>query len=158
MDKTKKQEKRNYAIRPDAQSFDEIRLKIVPRFKQSGLSGDEWRISTKMQFYRKGELIHEDSCGGKMEVAAGLLYAKIIEAIEVHGKGYFAGDGLHCDQEGCSEIATVTYRIKKRYCVGGGNCGQEKKSYSDEYRCFCEEHKRRGDQDLEDNDSNYEAI
>lgn len=147
----------NYALRPDANGFDEIRLKIVPRFKESELSGSEWRTSAIMEFYRKGELKHTSSCGGKIEYAAGLVYARLLEAQD-NGLGYYAGDGIHCDQEGCSNKAKYLMKIKKEYCVGGGNCGAEKKSYSDKYRCFCEKHKTRGDQGLEDNDSNYEII
>jgi len=149
----------SYALKPDAQPFDEIKIRIEPRWKDSELSGSEWRISATTEFYRKGKLIHETHSGGKnvMEVAAGLLFQRLCEAQD-NGKGYFAGDGVHCDQEGCMNKAMYLMRIKKHYCVGGGNCGQEKKSYSDEYRCFCDKHKTRGDQDLEDNDDNYELI
>lgn len=150
-------EKLNYAIRPDANGFDEIRIRTVPRYKQSGLSGDEWRISMITEFYRKGVIVHETQSGGSIEAAAGLLYGRLIQAQD-NGIGYFAGDGIHCDQEGCSEKATGLFKLIKHYCVGGGNCGQEKKAYGDSYRCFCDRHKRRGDCDLEDNDKNYEFI
>ena len=149
--------KLSYAIRPDAQPFDEIKLRIVPRYKESELSGDEWRISVVTEYYRKGELVHTTQSGSKMEVAAGLLYARLIEAQD-GGMCFFAGDGIHCDQEGCSNRATVIYKIIKRYCVGWGNCGAEKKGYEDQYRCFCEKHKTRGDSDLEDNDKNYQLV
>lgn len=148
----------SYAIRPDAQGFDDIRIKIVPHYKESDLSGSEWRINVVMEFYRKGELLHTRQCGGNIEYGCGLVYARLIEALD-SGKGYFAGDGIHCDQEGCSKKATYLMRLKKRYCVGGGNCGQEKKIYTEqEHRCFCEDHKVRGDSDLEDNDNNYELM
>jgi hypothetical protein len=154
---TQEDPKLNYALRPDAQSFDEIRIRVVPRFKSSGLSGSEWRTSAVIEFYRKGKIVHSDGVG-TMEAACGMLYAKQIEAIEVHGKGYFAGDGIHCDQEGCPEPATHVFKIKQEYCVGGGNCGAKKESYGDRHRCFCDKHKHRGDQDLEDNDDNYELV
>lgn len=155
-------DKISYAIRPDAQPFDEIRIRIVPRFKESELSGSEWRISTAMEFYRKGELKFTSSCGGKIEYGAGMVYARLMEAQD-RGDGYYASDGIHCDQEGCSEKAKYLMRLKKRFCVGGGNCGQEKKNYgtsdrTSDHRVFCQEHKNRGDQDLEDNDDNYELI
>lgn len=153
------EKKFNYALRPDAQPFDEIRIKIVPRYKESDFSGSEWRISTVMEFYRKGELKHSSSCGGRIEYGAGLVYARLLEAQD-NGKAYFAGDGIHCDQEGCSEKATHVFKFKKRFCAGGGNCGQEKKDsgYFEDHRCFCDKHKRRGDSDLEDNDDNYELV
>lgn len=147
----------NYAIKPDAQAFDEIRLVTIPRFKQSELSGDEWRISVNIEFYRNGIKIHETWGGHEMEAACGHLYSKLHETTD-NGIGYFAGDGIHCDQEGCSNKATVLYKIKQRYCVGGGKCGQKKESYGDEHRCFCEKHKHRGNSDLEDNDDNYELV
>ena len=150
-------DKLSYAVRPDANGFDEIRIETVPRYKQSGLSGDEWRISMVTKFYRKGVVVHETHSGSSTEAAAGLLYGRLIEAQD-NGLGYFAGDGIHCDQEGCHKKATHLFKIKKRYCVGGGNCGQEKKTYGDQYRCFCDTHKRRGNSDLEDNDDNYEFI
>jgi len=150
-------DKLSYAVRPDANGFDEIRIETVPRYKQSGLSGDEWRISMVTKFYRKGVVVHETHSGSSIEAAAGLLYGRLIEAQD-NGLGYFAGDGIHCDQEGCHKKATHLFKIKKRYCVGGGNCGQEKKTYGDQYRCFCDTHKRRGNSDLEDNDDNYEFI
>jgi hypothetical protein len=46
------------AYKVDAQAFDEIRIITVPRYKTSGLSGDEWRISATIQFYRNGTLQH----------------------------------------------------------------------------------------------------
>lgn len=146
-----------YALRPDAQAFDEIRLKTIPRFKNSSLSGSEWRTSCVIEFYRKGKLVHEDGVGN-MQTACGMLYAKWIEAIEVHAKAYFASDGVTCDQEGCDKPAQYLYRIKQGYCVGGGNCGAKKEHYTGYHRVFCNEHNRRGDQDLEDNDANYELV
>lgn len=149
--------KLNYALRPDAQAFDEIRLVTVPRFKSSELSGSEWRISVIIQFFRKGKMIYEEWGGHEIEAASGHLYSKLHDATD-NGHGYFAGDGIHCDQEGCSEKATNIFLVKKDFCVGGGNCGQEKKQYSTKYRCFCDKHKTRGDSDLEDNDDNYELV
>lgn len=150
-------DKTRFSLRPDAQAFDEIRLKTVPRFKTSGLSGDEWRYSCKIEFWRKGKIEHVEVVGD-IKTGCGMLYAKYIEAIEVHGKGYFAGDGITCDQEGCSNPAKYMFKVKKEYCVGRGNCGAEKSQYYDTHRCFCEEHKRRGDADLEDRDDNYELV
>lgn len=151
------QEKLSYAVRPDANGFDEIRIVTVPRYKESEMSGDEWRISMRTDFYRKGKIVHSTQSGSNIDAAAGLLYGRLIEAQD-NGEGYYAGDGVHCDQEGCSNRATNLFKIKQRYCVGGGKCGQKKESYVDQYRCFCDTHKTRGDCDLEDNDKNYEFI
>ncbi len=146
------------ALRPDAQLFDEIRIVTVPRFKTSGLSGDEWRISARIDFYRKGTLVHQTATRN-VEAACnqlGWLHASAGD----HG-GMFAGIGDTCDQEGCNEAATVVLRLKERYCVGGGNCGQRIPPYEGkqpEARAFCERHSQRGDSDLEDNDANYERV
>lgn len=146
-----------YALKPDAQAFDEVRLRIQPRFKDSHLSGSEWRISVVFEFYRNGKIIHTSSCGGDMQVACGLLYAKYVEAKD-NGVGYFASDGFFCDQEGCHEVGKYLFRIKQDYCAGPGNCGHKKDSYTGAHRIFCEKHSKRGDSDLQDNDANYELV
>lgn len=140
----------NCALRPDAQAFDEIRIVTVPRYKQSGLSGDEWRIHAEAQFFRKGRLIFSAGCRDT-KTAAGLLYSWYVQACD-EGKGYFAGDGIVCDQEGCSEPATVQYRKLAEYCHSG-----HKGDPSDVglYRHFCDGHKTRGDCGLDDADNNY---
>lgn len=151
-----KKDKLEMAIRPDAQAFDEIRIKTVPRLKESGLSGDEWRISAVTEFWRKGKLVHSTSTRD-IETAAGFLYYELQRAID-DGKAYFAVDGITCDQEGCNNPAKYVYRIKQGYCVGGGNCGSKRETYTGAHRCFCEKHNFRGDCDLEDRDDNYELI
>lgn len=144
----------SFDLRPDAQAFDEVRIITVPRYKQSGLSGDEWRIHGEIQLFRKGKLIHTEGYRN-VETACGFAFSTYVRACD-DGKAYFSGDGEHCDQEGCSELATVTYRVKKKMCAGPGMCGQEKPDYGRiAYRCFCDKHKTRGDAGLDDCDSNY---
>lgn len=152
-----KTEKKQYALRPDSQAFDEIRIVTIPRFKESEMSGDEWRISTNVQFYRNGQVVYEAGGLRDIETTTGFLYSIFHKAID-DGHAYFAGDGIHCDQEGCNERAVYLFRIKQDYCVGGGNCGQKKESYTGYHRCFCEKHHNRGDSDLQDNNENYELI
>lgn len=142
----------NCDIRPDAQGFDEVRIVTIPRYKESELSGDEWRIHAEVQFYRKGKLIH--SCGhGTIEHACGFAYADYILAID-NGNGYFAGDGIHCDQEGCSESATVRYKKKFNY----DRSGNKSEPHKSVYRHFCPRHEVRGDCGLDDADANYEKV
>ena len=138
------------ALRPDAQAFDEVRIETVPRWKTSGMSGDEWRISAVARFYRKGQMIFEEHCRN-VQTACGLVYGWYVSGSD-DGKGYFAGDGLTCDQEGCHEPATVRYARVKDYCRQGH---QSVVFESSAYRHFCEEHKRRGDCGLDDADANY---
>lgn len=144
--------------RPDAQPFDEIRVKVVPRYKQSELSGDEWRISTLTQFYRKGRLIFETG-HGTMEATCGLMYADYLKATE-HGSGkvppgvFYGGEGDFCDQEGCAETATVTYQKKLDYC----RSGHRRELHRPTIRKFCSQHKTRGDCGLDDADANYVRV
>ena len=149
-------EKVRRATKPDAQGFDEIRITTTPRYKTSGLSGDEWRISGTVQFFRKGRMIHEIH-RQNVEGAVKFLVNDYYEALD-NGLGYYGGEDDFCDQEGCAEKATVVYRLKKEFCTGGGNCGQEKKMYGETIRMFCERHSKRGDCGLEDADSNYEIV
>lgn len=144
------------ALKPDAQAFDEIRIITVPRYKDSELSGAEWRISAEMQFYRKGKLIFTDGCSN-VENACYLLGAKHMIACD-NAMGYFAGEGDICDQEGCSQKATVTYRVKKEF--SRDNPHEWNKEVTDELkiRKFCNRHKTRGDSSFDDSDVNYEEI
>lgn len=139
-------------MRPRAQAFDEVRIFTVPRYKESHLSGDEWRISATIQLLRKGKVVAERHCG-TVEAATALLPAFWIEACD-DGKGYFAGDGVHCDQEGCAELATVHYRKKADYCRDG----HKSEPLWPTLRHFCERHQQRGDCGMDDADSNYERL
>lgn len=140
-------------VRPDAQGFDEIRIFTVPRYKTSGLSGDEWRISAKIEFFRKGMLAHEEYMGS-VDAACKFLYSLYATALD-NGKGYYGGIDDFCDQEGCKEKASVKMLLKQNYC----NKGEPHEiKYDKPYRLFCERHSKRGDCGLEDADANYEVI
>jgi len=90
-----------------------------------------------------------------IETAAGFLYAELMEAIDCAPPHvHYAGDGFYCDQEGCSNPAIVTYRVKQGYRRDGTKTSMNTGSL----RHFCNNHKRRGDGDLEDCDDNYECI
>ena len=143
------------AIKPDAQGFDEVRIVTMPRYKESELSGDEWRISASMLFYRKGRLVHEaHHIAHDVERAcafAAYYHAKACD----DGNAYFAGEGDLCDQEGCAEQATVTYRLKKGYERSGV---ERPLHHGGEIRRFCQKHTTRGDCGLEDADHNYVRV
>jgi len=146
-------EKEHRALRPDAQAFDEVRIVTVPRWKSSGLSGDEWRISAKIEFYRKGKLIRDVDHFHDIETACGFAYSAYHAAIG-NGDAYFGGEGDTCDQEGCPRNSSVTYRLKKKFCRDG----HESEPMWPTIRKFCAEHARRGDCGLEDADRNYELV
>ena len=139
-------------LRPDAQAFDEIRITTVPRFKESELSGDEWRISAKVELLRKGRVAFDRSFRS-IETACAFLPAVHAEAID-SGRAMFAGEGEFCDQEGCAEQATVTYRKRADYCRDG----HKTEPHNIKIRRFCDRHKHRGDCELDDADQNYEPF
>lgn len=140
------------ALRPDAQAFDEVRIVTVPRFKESYLSGDEWRISAEIQLWRKGTM--EFSQGFRnVETACAALGYVWMTAID-NGKAYYAGDGVTCDQEGCKEQAAVRYRMKHEYCREGHPSTPHRPTY----RHFCARHMDRGDSSLNDGMHNYEEV
>ena len=143
----------HFALRPDAQPFDEIRLVTVPRFKTSGLSGDEWRISVVAKFYRKGKVMHEEYVGHNIQDGVLHLGMKFSEAYDK--AAYFAGEGNSCDQEGCSSDAKYIFKVKNEYC---NNPYQHGPIACERYRKFCESHKHRGDCGFDDSDTNYELV
>jgi hypothetical protein len=138
------------ALRPDAQAFDEVRIVTVPRYKQSGLSGDEWRISATIQLWRKGKMIADRSFRD-VETACNYASAVYHDACD-NGLAYFGGEGDTCDQEGCAELATVTYQLKAQYCREGHRTEPHRITI----RKFCDRHKTRGDCGFDDADENYE--
>lgn len=145
-------EKESRALKPDAQGIDKIIIETVPRWKDSYMSGSEWRISAVTKFYRKGELIHE-SYSGNVKYASILCGAELIR-LQDDGKGYFAGEKNICDQEGCAEKATIVAKKKFDWCRDG----HKSEKPSNQYRLFCDKHSTRGDCGLDDADSNYDKI
>jgi hypothetical protein len=141
------------AMKPDAQGFDAVYIDTIPRYKQSGLSGDEWRISATIKVLRKGIVVAERSVRN-VQAAAAFLPGWLLE-LNDDGKALYAGEANICDQEGCAEPATVTLKLKARYCREGHRAEIE---YGTQIRKFCAQHKRRGDCGLEDADSNYEEV
>lgn len=140
------------AQKPAAQAFDEIKIICEPYFKQSGLSGDEWRTRYYTEFYRKGNLIHRNEGHTSLDSAVHLLSHTYLEAID-NGNGFFDGEGNYCDQEGCKEIAIIQLEQTKQGCDRCGEVSEPK--FSRLYRTFCEKHSVRGDSRLDDMDINY---
>ena len=146
-------DKQHRAYKPNALPFDEIKFVTVPRYKTSGLSGDEWRISIEVEFWRNGKLRHTEWAGHDMSEAMGRAY-HLLRKAQDEGKAHFAGEDNFCDQEGCSKEATVTYKKKNDYCKEG----HKTTPHFEEVRKFCDEHKTRGDCGLDDADANYEVF
>ena len=146
-------DKKHTMMPPDRQAFDEVRMITEPRYKTSGLSGDEWRISAKVEFLYKGVVVYETSFQN-IDGALRLVqshYIKETEPIPYNPSEFWE---KYCNQEGCKNPPTITYKLKSRYCGEG----HKTEPYQDELRHFCDEHKTRGDCGLEDSDINYELV
>jgi len=146
-------EKIHTMIPPDRQAFDEVRMTTMPRYKMSGLSGDEWRISAKVEFLYKGQVVYEFDTQN-IDVAIQLIQYHSIKEQEPIPYNPSEFWDKYCNQEGCKNIATITYKVKNRYCREG----HKSDVLGIEVRRFCEKHKTRGDCGLEDTDANYELI
>lgn len=149
--------KETRADRPDSQFVDEIRIVTVPRWKESELSGDEWRISARIDFYRKGVVV-----GSKGARDVGMA-ARFVDWFLVSGRENGEIDtpntlGDCCDQEGCCKPWTTRLALKKRYGTDGKVIERKWMEGVTEYRAFCDQHKMRGDCGLDDADANYEPM
>lgn len=140
-------------LRPDHQMFDEIRIRTIPRYKESELSGDEWRISATTEFLCKGKVMHSTGWSN-VKNAAYALGGDLLRAQD-NGRSEMEFEELHCDQEGCSIKPTKTYKIKYRYSRDGD---KKDPHHGAEIRRFCDRHKTRGDCGLEDADENYVLV
>lgn len=146
------------AERPDSQFVDEIRIVTVPRYKESEMSGDEWRISARIDFYRKGVVVGSK---GARDVA---MAARFVDYYLMTGRENGEIDvpstiGDVCDQEGCCELWTTRLALKQRYGQDGKAVAAPKWMEGvTEYRAFCDRHKVRGDCGLDDADANYEVM
>lgn len=141
----------------DWEPFDRITLEVVPRYKTSGMSGDEWRQHIQVNFYFKGQLVHEAGWRD-MKTALMLLAGEFVKAtcpipsavIEQEEKGL-------CDQPSCQDRAVGRFELKRQY-ERGRLLDPEEEKYSRYYRQFCERHLRRGDCSREDSDDNYVPL
>jgi hypothetical protein len=151
------QERRSRRQRDKGQYIDEVTIRTVPRYKTSELSGDEWRYSVQVEMKRKGRTVWEDSYGSTREAIDNLAHVvrkrKFSDALEKTNV-----DDL-CDQEGCSEPWTKTYKLKTEACDG---CGKREDPYGFSptpiVRKYCPRHATRGNCGIEDADDNYIDI
>lgn len=145
----------------DDEWYDSVNLFIVPRYKQSELSGDEWRHHVEVQFLRKGNVLKERGFGN-IEAALDFIpsmrhYSFSEDDDAEHKKRQSIDFDALCFQPGCAEKATVEYRLKKEYCQVAPHDGGHVPHF-DVRRRFCVKHKTRGDCGFEDSDMNYEIV
>lgn len=142
----------------DWEPFDKIELKVVPRYKQSEMSGDEWRTGINLTFWFKGQMVQEaffNTMKGAIMMlpaiwlqAQGPIVAKVLEL-----------EDKYCAQPGCPNGASSSLlkRFLKRLATNEGWLDKDM-TVCRYYRKFCDQHERRGDCGLEDNDQNYSAA
>lgn len=156
-------ERPSFDFHSDDERFDRVEIKIVPRYKMSGLSGDEWRRSVLITFYYKDEIVFE-KVTGDMETACKILgwcesFGR--ESDEWKREPYDSREEK-CFQPGCSEWATVEYKLRKSYDRYSGTVTHDHEAtegYVRDSRVrFCERHERRGDCGLQDADANYIKV
>jgi hypothetical protein len=145
-----------YKRHHDDEFCDEIRFKVVPRFKTSGLSGDEWRTIVRVELLRKGA-VYATKSFSTMHFAIMMMGAFFVQAHEPVPKEAIDHEKTKCDQPGCSEDAVNHYKKKLEKHGNGGLTSPAPKDR--ELRCkFCPRHSERGDSDLEDRDDNLVLV
>jgi hypothetical protein len=147
-------------------AWDEVNIVTVPRYKTSYASGDEWRTSLAVCYYSKGDLLYRydnwDPCDERS-------LQQIFRTESGHAAVPYEmpGQADVCDQLGCVDTATTTYRLRREYLSRiDGNCLMRGESNVDPYetdkrplvRKFCAAHSTRGDCGLDDCDKNYELL
>lgn len=144
----------HYKPLPEDEGVDRIEITVEPRYKQSGLSGDEWRVGARVSFFKKGRKVGEEWYGS-LSTAAHFLPGDMHRLPEISNEALWGYDGSQCMQPSCANPTTVQYRLKQEFSArgegplpGGLEC----------LRAFCDEHRLRGDCGLEDADRNYDEV
>lgn len=152
--------------------YDNITIDIVPRYKQSYMSGDEWRFSYRARVWWKGFLIGSHAMSSMEHITRTLDHwlNYMNEIIEFHYRKYEDGSGHedminfpdhrlqaeYCAQPGCPNKATHTF-VKKKTWTRNGMAETTKDTEVHAVR-YCPLHTTRGDCALEDSDSNLEFF
>jgi hypothetical protein len=136
----------------DWEPFDKITLEVVPRWKESENSGDEWRTNVRVVFFFKGHRVYTHSVTN-MQSALMLLTATWFTQSSPINEKVLELEPDYCDQPGCSRTAGPKQWLKRIASREGWL--EQTKSQLLYFRKFCPEHSRRGDCGLDDADDNY---
>ncbi len=147
----------HFKLHPDDEGVDHIEIDVVPRYKTSGLSGDEWRVSARLRMYRKGTLVGEQVLTSMEAMANALPWFWLTKSDWCEGPLYDGERGGRCQQAGCKAQATVLYQLKQEWSARGEG-PLPPSPLGPSRRQFCAAHAVRGDAALEDADDNYELI
>lgn len=147
----------------DDEIVDEIHIDALPRYKTSGLSGDEWRVSYVVQIKRKGTVLFERHYS-RLDFAVTHLPWVVRTMYEGGFDGFnekawterIEADQSTCAQPGCPKPAVVYCRFKQIFAENGeGPLPVDSLRY---FTGFCQHHSERGDCGNEDADDNYEIV
>lgn len=152
----------HFRMHPDDPWYDTCVVETVERWKESELSGDEYRFSYRVSFIRKGHVLLQRSYGSWKAALAfipGLSYNDHPVGADEEFKHSVVIDERYtfCFQPGCPELATREFRIIKLYDDRGS---EEYMSKDTDYRFrFCDKHSgHRGDCGLLDSDINLVEV
>lgn len=159
-----KQIRRHFVRHHDDEMVDGIQIDTVSRWKTSGMSGDEWRVSYRVRIYRKGTLLYERGYSRLRFLVAHLPWALLTMSEggdasfdEAAWSQRIKDDAKTCHQVGCAQPATVFYRLKDRFAPDGNGPLPRTEGF-EECVAFCVKHQHRGDCGREDSDDNYEEV
>lgn len=138
----------------DFESFDRITMEIIPRYKQSGLSGDEWRQHVEVTFWFKGHEVHSFGCRG-MEGALMMCGGEWLKSQSPIPDKVIKLEEDTCDQPSCSDPPTYRYFLKELFSRSGEKLDVGDRHGARYFRKFCDKHATRGDCGREDSDDNY---
>ncbi len=109
----------------------------------------------RVEFLRKGRVLHTSGGGPLLTVAGGLSWAMVCTSDEPLGtEEAWADHRRLCHQPGCAEKAASTYALRHQYDLDG-KPSQPRRPL---VHRFCPLHLRRGDGGREDNDANYVVL
>lgn len=146
----------NYKALSDDEGVDRIEIVATPRYKTSGMSGDEWRVGAVVRFYRKDEQVHEDFRTSLAAAVRHLPY--LLDGVLSESKKALWGVTEHeCHQYGCADPAEIIVRLRQEFARNGDGPLPDL-GYWENRRAFCRRHGVRGDSDREDCDDNYETV
>lgn len=143
---------------PDFEVFDKITMEVIPRYKQSGLSGDEWRQHVEVTLYFKGKEIKRFGAR-TMHIASMMLGHELIFITEDESipDKVRELEKVKCFQSSCDQDATTKNYLKNLFSSSGMKLDASEIHFP-YYRKFCDKHSTRGDCSREDCDKNYSKV
>jgi hypothetical protein len=152
----------HFVPHPDDEWYDTCVVETIERWKESELSGDEYRFSYMVSFIRKGHILLQRTYGSWKAALAfipGLSYNDYPAGADSEHEHSVVIDKRYafCFQPGCSELATREFRIIKLY-TNRGEEAHMSEHYDYRFR-FCDKHAgHRGDCGLLDSDANLVEV